>query len=338
VNLPLKMSSGRNNIRSGVGLFSTLCGENSIRSGVGLFSTLCGGSSIQLCTTETPDVLLTKRVARSTTPIYKTLPFTCFSGYKTLVSAYQDVNNSLICECKDISTINTKSDHSFHTSNILQKLTWDEVLSEKNRKKCITVMKTMNRPRKIQSNKPVKKTGAVLIPMCHVEGELCFLYTERSKHLSSHRGEVSFPGGMTDPGDKDVQETALRETCEEIGIPHSQVDVWGQLPPVPGRDGDTNITPVLGYIREFDASQLVLSEAEVDHVFAVSLKNLANSNHTHQTQFRSKKFKNGFTLPLFTGSSPSVWGFTAIFTHMVLSCLLPGIYKHKLHHISAIQS
>ena len=55
------------------------------------------------------------------------------------------------------------------------------------------------------------------------------LFTKRANTLRSHRGEVCFPGGRRDKNET-IEETALREAAEEIGLPVEAVDVWGITP------------------------------------------------------------------------------------------------------------
>merc|ERR1719193_248491 len=56
----------------------------------------------------------------------------------------------------------------------------------------------------------VQKTAAILVPLVEVQGEPALLYTKRSKYLTSHRGQVSFPGGKSDKEDEGPEQTALR--------------------------------------------------------------------------------------------------------------------------------
>ena len=63
------------------------------------------------------------------------------------------------------------------------------------------------------------RPAAVLIPLYQRDGRDYLLFTERTAHLEHHAGEISFPGGGYDHSDKDLSETALRETEEELGIP-----------------------------------------------------------------------------------------------------------------------
>ena len=56
----------------------------------------------------------------------------------------------------------------------------------------------------------------------------------------AHAGEVSFPGGRCDDGET-VEETALRETHEELGIHYSDIDIWDKMRPVRDKTGNVQI-------------------------------------------------------------------------------------------------
>jgi 8-oxo-dGTP pyrophosphatase MutT (NUDIX family) len=78
--------------------------------------------------------------------------------------------------------------------------------------------------------------AAVLMPLVDVPDPQIIL-TVRSNSMPTHAGEVAFPGGKRDPGDKDLLMTALRESEEEVGLSPDYVDVLGQLSPLASRYG-----------------------------------------------------------------------------------------------------
>ena len=125
--------------------------------------------------------------------------------------------------------------------------------------------------------------AAVLIPLiAHAEG-LSVLFTERTAHLSSHGGQVSFPGGRAELEDASLVVTALRETEEEIGIPAAAVEVLGSLPELITVSG-YRVLPVVGLI----APPLALQPdpREVERVFEVPLAWLMNGAHHERRVFR----------------------------------------------------
>jgi 8-oxo-dGTP pyrophosphatase MutT (NUDIX family) len=74
--------------------------------------------------------------------------------------------------------------------------------------------------------------AGVLVPLFLVEEDPHLLFTQRTGTVKHHQDQISFPGGVRDPGDPDLLATALRETEEEIGLKPQVVEVLGTLNPV----------------------------------------------------------------------------------------------------------
>ncbi len=70
--------------------------------------------------------------------------------------------------------------------------------------------------------------AAVLIPLFFKDGEAHLLFTKRTESLPHHKGQISFPGGKFDSADKNLEKTAIRETCEEIGLKKDDINILGK--------------------------------------------------------------------------------------------------------------
>lgn len=107
---------------------------------------------------------------------------------------------------------------------------------------------------------------AVLIPLVTTEEGLSLLFEVRSENVSQP-GEVCFPGGRVEGGETAAQ-TAVRETCEELGVRPDQIELIGELPPEISRNS-RNVFPVAARLRIGSTEDLRLSEEEVAEVFLI---------------------------------------------------------------------
>lgn len=117
--------------------------------------------------------------------------------------------------------------------------------------------------------------AAVLLPLVEKDGKLGVLFEVRSKSLSWQPGEVCFPGGKKDRDDCSLNDTAIRESCEELNLRPEDIVICGELDFLVTHLGPI-VHPFMGVID--DLSKVRPSCAEVSEVFVVPLEELLKQN------------------------------------------------------------
>ena len=148
--------------------------------------------------------------------------------------------------------------------------------------------------------------AAVLIPLLLKEDGLSVLLTQRTNHLRDHAGQISFPGGRMDPEDQSPNDTALRESQEEIGLDPQRVEIIGHLPQYLTVSG-YSVTPVVGLVQA--QAEYVLDEFEVADVFEVPLSFLLDpANHQVRLWQSEQGGRRFYSIPY---ENRFIWGATA---------------------------
>lgn len=155
------------------------------------------------------------------------------------------------------------------------------------------------------------RPAGVLVPLMQRPGGLTLLLTQRAADLTHHGGQISFPGGRIEEHDASVQETALRETHEEVGIAPHHVDVIGYLRAMPVITGFA-VTPVVGLVA--DAAEIRVDQTEVDFAFEVPLDFLFDLRNDRPVE--RELYGSRFRMTEFHYEDKRIWGATA---YMILS-------------------
>lgn len=142
----------------------------------------------------------------------------------------------------------------------------------------ITLENITQRIKKRNNSKYTKDKAAVLLPIVNIEGKLALLFQVRSKKLRWQPGDICFPGGRMDDSDLTPEQTAKRETCEELGIPLSEIFILGELPKFIASFG-LMIYPFVGQITTL--ANLKLNTNEVEEVFTVPIEWFINNSPQH---------------------------------------------------------
>ena len=160
------------------------------------------------------------------------------------------------------------------------------------------------------------RKAAVLLALSD-EDDPQLLYTLRSNKVSSHGGEVAFPGGMQEESDSSLEETALRESEEETGLLRSEVKILGSLDTTVSRF-NISVTPYVGVVSP--DININSDSTEIDACFKVPLSFLLEDKR-HRNDLVEREDES-FYMPAYKFDSYIIWGLTAMITVNFLNLTL----------------
>jgi len=134
------------------------------------------------------------------------------------------------------------------------------------------------------------------------------IYTQRSSHLSTHSGEVSFPGGKAEKDDPNLYGTALRESNEEMGLKSENVTELGKLDYLISRH-KVEVNP---FVASVDKPQTLEPNEEIQDIFTVPLDFLLDPNNIERE--RIERQGNVWQVPTWNIKNQKIWGLTAMIT------------------------
>ena len=152
----------------------------------------------------------------------------------------------------------------------------------------------------------VEVRAAILMPIIFRKKEPMILLTERSQHLSSHPGQISFPGGRFSNMDRCLVSTAKRETEEEVGIRKEDIEVLGFFPEYCTISG-YRVTPVAALVSS--ESTYKLNSREVKSIVEIPMKYLLNPRNHMLRSWESDQGRRHFYSIAF--ENYFIWGTTA---------------------------
>jgi len=153
--------------------------------------------------------------------------------------------------------------------------------------------------------------AGILVPVTRNTSDPSIILTRRSQHLSTHKGQVAFPGGKFDEEDGSLMNTALRECHEEIGVGPQHVEIIGALSQVVSLHG-IRVTPFVGLIDE--DVPLTPNLDELDSIFQVPVSFLETAEPKRRDRMTYKGM--ALSVPSYDYSHQDelyeIWGLSAI--------------------------
>jgi 8-oxo-dGTP pyrophosphatase MutT (NUDIX family) len=152
---------------------------------------------------------------------------------------------------------------------------------------------------------PSLKRACVLIPLIRDGESWGLLFTKRAENLAAHSGQISFPGGGVEVGES-LQDAAVREAQEEVGIPPEAVELIGRMDDLVTNVSGFLVTPFVGVIHE--PIEYVMQESEVSEIFEVPIDALLDPE---KPEVRYVPFREGrHPAYFYPYQQYEIWGLT----------------------------
>ena len=151
------------------------------------------------------------------------------------------------------------------------------------------------------------KAAAVMIILTAINEQLYILFTHRTDIVSTHKDQVSFPGGLQELNDKYLIQTAIRETEEEIGISINRKEIFGNLPEQRSISG-FQIHPFVCYSEKLQ--DININQAEVKHTFTISMDWIMDHKNWSFKTYKSPDGKERQVVFFQEYENEIIWGIT----------------------------
>lgn len=156
----------------------------------------------------------------------------------------------------------------------------------------------------IEIDAPQYRRAAVLVPLIRTHDHWSILFTRRSENLAAHSGQIAFPGGAVEAGER-LEDAAIREAQEEVGIQPQDVELIGRLDDVVTNSGFL-VAPFAGVVHE--PIEYVMQESEVVEVFEVPVDALLDpaKPEVRYVPFRNRRYPAYY----YVHGPYEIWGLT----------------------------
>lgn len=169
----------------------------------------------------------------------------------------------------------------------------------------------------IASKRP-KRAGVMALFYPNLEGETCLTLILRKTYKGVHSAQIGFPGGREEKEDRDLMETALRETHEEVGVAPEEIQVIKKLTKIYIPPSNFWVQPFLGIAEQ--TPNFVKQESEVEEILEVTLQDFLNDTNLVEKELSTSYAKN-VLVPAFYLSQQIVWGATGMMLNEIKALL-----------------